>query len=64
VLESSCNPGTTRCGEADRAVHGPAPGAVMTVAFEPDGLASAALNGTFAFRFTEAVSLQVLCDTH
>jgi hypothetical protein len=33
------------------------------VAFEPDGLALTALDGTHAFRFTEAVSFQVLCDT-
>jgi hypothetical protein len=36
----------------------------MMGAFEHDGLAPAALNGALAFRFTGAVSLQVLCDTH
>ena len=63
MCESTRSLRTTHCGEAGREVHGPAPGMVMTVAFEPAGLASAALNGTFAFRFTEAVSFQVLCDT-
>lgn len=60
----SCSLDTTRCDEARREVHEPAPGMVMMGAFEHDGLAPAALNGTFAFRFTGAVSLQVLCDTH
>ena len=32
----------------------------MTVEFELDGLAFTALNGIPAFRFTEAVSFQVL----
>ncbi len=47
-----------RHGEA-----GPRPaGSVMTVAFELNGLPFVALNGGPAFRFTEAVSLQVPCD--
>jgi predicted 3-demethylubiquinone-9 3-methyltransferase (glyoxalase superfamily) len=47
-----------RYGEA-----GPRPaGSVMTVAFELNGLPFVALNGGPAFRFTEAVSLQVPCD--
>jgi predicted 3-demethylubiquinone-9 3-methyltransferase (glyoxalase superfamily) len=63
VCESTRSLRTTHCGEAGREVHGPAPGTVMTVAFEPDGLALTVPNGTHAFRFTEAVSFQVLCDT-
>ena len=63
VFENSRILGLTRYGEAGREFHGQAPGTVMTVAFEVDGLAFTALNGTPAFRFTEAVSFQVLCDT-
>lgn len=48
-----------RYGEA-----GPRPaGMVMTVDFELDGQQFIALNGGPEFRFTEAVSLQVNCET-
>ena len=43
---------------------GPGPkGSVMTVAFELDGQKFAALNGGPAFKFTEAVSFVVNCET-
>ncbi len=43
---------------------GPAPeGSVMTVAFELDGQKFAALNGGPTFKFTEAISFVVNCDT-
>jgi predicted 3-demethylubiquinone-9 3-methyltransferase (glyoxalase superfamily) len=43
---------------------GPGPeGSVMTVAFELDGQMFTALNGGPAFKFTEAVSFVVNCDT-
>lgn len=49
----------TRCGDA-----GPGPkGTVMTIAFELDGQAFIALNGGPQFKFTEAVSLFVNCET-
>lgn len=49
----------TRYGEA-----GPgAPGSVMTVEFELRGQRFVALNGGPEFRFNEAVSFQVLCDS-
>ena len=38
-------------------------GTVLTVAFELNGQPFTALNGGPIFRFTEAVSFQVLCDT-
>ncbi|WP_020655738.1 VOC family protein [Massilia niastensis] len=50
-------------GEEGREVHGMAPGTVLTVAFELDGQPFTALNGGPAFRFSEAVSFQVRCDT-
>ena len=43
---------------------GPRPeGMVMTVEFELDGQRLVALNGGPDFKFTEAISLQVRCDT-
>jgi predicted 3-demethylubiquinone-9 3-methyltransferase (glyoxalase superfamily) len=53
----------SRYGEAGREVHGMEAGTVLTVAFELDGQAFTALNGGPAFRFSEAVSFQVQCDT-
>jgi predicted 3-demethylubiquinone-9 3-methyltransferase (glyoxalase superfamily) len=48
-----------RYGEA-----GPGPkGSVMTIAFELDGVKFTALNGGPVFKFTEAISLVVNCDT-
>jgi predicted 3-demethylubiquinone-9 3-methyltransferase (glyoxalase superfamily) len=44
-------------------VHGQEPGSVLTVVFELDGQSFTALNGPPIFKFTEAVSLQVFCDT-
>ena len=49
--------------EAGREIHGRQPGSVMTVDFELDGLPFTALNGGPVFRFNEAVSLQVYCET-
>ncbi len=44
-------------------IHGKAPGSVMTVAFELDGQTFTALNGGPIFKFNEAISLQINCDT-
>jgi predicted 3-demethylubiquinone-9 3-methyltransferase (glyoxalase superfamily) len=53
----------SRYGEAGRDVHGRPAGSVMVVAFELDGQAFTALNGGPVFKFNEAVSFQVHCDT-
>lgn len=53
----------SRYGEAGRELHGKTPGTVMAVAFELDGQAFTALNGGPVFRFNEAISLQVNCQT-
>lgn len=63
VFPNSRITGTARYGEAGREFHGKAPGSVMTVAFELDGQPFTALNGGPVFRFNEAISLQVFCDT-
>ena len=52
-----------RYGEAGHDVHGKPAGTVMTVAFELDGQTFAALNGGPIFKFNEAISFQVNCDT-
>jgi predicted 3-demethylubiquinone-9 3-methyltransferase (glyoxalase superfamily) len=49
--------------EAGQEIHGRPPGSVMTVEFELDGQSFTALNGGPVFKFNEAVSLQVHCDT-
>jgi len=53
----------SRYGEAGHEVHGRPAGSVMTVAFELDGQPFTALNGGPVFKFNEAISLQVSCET-
>ena len=50
-------------GNEGHEIHGRAPGSVMTVDFELAGCAFTTLNGGPVFRFTEAISLQVMCET-
>jgi predicted 3-demethylubiquinone-9 3-methyltransferase (glyoxalase superfamily) len=53
----------TRYGEAGQEVTGGKPGSVMTVEFELNGQTFTALNGGPHFKFNEAVSFQVMCQT-
>jgi predicted 3-demethylubiquinone-9 3-methyltransferase (glyoxalase superfamily) len=53
----------SRYTEAGREVHGRPPGSVMTVSFELDGQAFTALNGGPVFKFNEAISFQISCET-
>ncbi len=53
----------SRYGEAGFEVHGKPAGSVLTVAFELDGQAFTALNGGPMFKFSEAISFQILCET-
>jgi predicted 3-demethylubiquinone-9 3-methyltransferase (glyoxalase superfamily) len=53
----------SRYGEAGQEVHGKPPGSVMTVAFELEGQTFTALNGGPIFKFNEAISFQVDCET-
>src|SRR5437867_7540668 len=53
----------SRYGEAGKEVHGRPPGSAMTVAFDLNGQPFTALNGGPIFKFTEAVSFQIMCDT-
>jgi predicted 3-demethylubiquinone-9 3-methyltransferase (glyoxalase superfamily) len=53
----------TRYGEAGREFHKMSPGTAMTVAFELDGQKFTALNGGPVFKFNEAISFVVHCET-
>lgn len=53
----------SRYGEAGQEVHGQAPGTVMVVEFDLEGQTFTALNGGPLFRFNEAISFQVRCDS-
>jgi predicted 3-demethylubiquinone-9 3-methyltransferase (glyoxalase superfamily) len=53
----------TRYGEAGAKVSGRQPGSVMTVAFQLEGQPFIALNGGPLFKFTEAISFLVNCET-
>lgn len=54
---------TTRYGPEGNDLHGRPVGSVMTIDFELDGHPLTALNGGPLFSFTEAISLQVICET-
>ena len=53
----------SRYGESGHEIHGRAAGSVMTVDFELDGHPFTALNGGPQFKFNEAVSFQINCET-
>jgi len=63
IFKNSKITNISRYGEAGREFHGKPPGTVMTVGFELDGQSFTALNGGPIFKFTEAVSFQVSCET-
>jgi predicted 3-demethylubiquinone-9 3-methyltransferase (glyoxalase superfamily) len=52
-----------RYNEVGIEVHGRPAGSVMTVTFELDGNEFMALNGGPYFKFNEAISLEIECDT-
>ncbi len=63
VFDNSRIKHISRYGKVGRDVHGKEPGSVMVVAFEIAGQTFTALNGGPKFKFTEAISLQVMCET-
>jgi predicted 3-demethylubiquinone-9 3-methyltransferase (glyoxalase superfamily) len=63
IFKNSKIVAVTRYGKAGHEVHGRPAGTVMTVAFELEGQAFTALNGGPHFKFNEAISFQVYCDT-
>lgn len=63
IFPNSKITGISHYVEAGQDVHGQQPGSVLTVEFELDGQPFTALNGGPQFRFNEAMSLQVDCET-
>jgi predicted 3-demethylubiquinone-9 3-methyltransferase (glyoxalase superfamily) len=63
IFKNSKITSISRFGEAGKEIHGKQPGSVMTVEFELNGQPFVGLNGGPIFKFTEAVSFQVFCDT-
>ena len=53
----------SRYGEAGYEIHGKPAGTVLTIEFELNGQAFTALNGGPIFKFNEAISFQVSCES-
>jgi predicted 3-demethylubiquinone-9 3-methyltransferase (glyoxalase superfamily) len=53
----------SRYGKEGFEIHGQKDGSVMTVNFQLNGQSFTALNGGPVFKFNEAISFQVFCDT-
>jgi len=62
VFDNGCIKQVSRYGKAGQDVHGREPGSVMVVEFEIAGQTFTALNGGPLFKFSEAVSFQVMCE--
>jgi predicted 3-demethylubiquinone-9 3-methyltransferase (glyoxalase superfamily) len=63
VFKNSRMGSISRYGEEGYEIHGRKAGTVMTVEFEIAGQNFVALNGGPHFKFSEAISFQVLCET-
>ncbi len=63
VFKNSKITAVSRYPEAGQDIHHKPAGSVMVVAFEIDGMPFTALNGGPNFKFDEAVSFQVMCET-
>jgi predicted 3-demethylubiquinone-9 3-methyltransferase (glyoxalase superfamily) len=63
VFRNSKITSVSRFPDAGQDVHGKPAGSVMVAAFELDGQPFTALNGGPQFKFSEAISLQVPCET-
>jgi predicted 3-demethylubiquinone-9 3-methyltransferase (glyoxalase superfamily) len=63
VFKNSRIVNVTRFSDAGQEVHGQPGGSVMVVAFELDGQPFIGLNGGPQFKFNEAVSFQIECET-
>ena len=63
IFENSKIGSVTRYGEAAAAVSGKPKGSVMTVTFEIEGQEFVALNGGPLFKFSEAISFMVKCNS-
>ena len=63
IFKNSKIGAVTRYGKEGYEIHGMPEGMAMTVDFEIEGLKFVALNGGPVFKFNEAISFQVNCDT-
>ena len=63
VFKNSEIESVSRYGKEGFEIHGQKEGSVMTVAFSINGQSFTALNGGPIFKFSEAISFQVFCDT-
>ena len=63
IFQNSKIGNVARYTEAGQEIHGRPPGSAMTVAFQLDGQEFLALNGGPVFKFNEAISLVVNCDS-
>jgi predicted 3-demethylubiquinone-9 3-methyltransferase (glyoxalase superfamily) len=63
IFEDSKIDSISYYGKEGFEVHGQKEGTVLTVGFQINGQTFTALNGGPIFKFTEAVSFQVFCDT-
>jgi len=63
IFRNSTIDSISRYGKEGFEVHGQKEGTVLTVGFQINGQPFTALNGGPLFKFTEAVSFQVFCDT-
>ncbi len=63
VFENSRITNLNRYPDAGREIHGKDAGSVMVVEFEIDGQSFVALNGGPQFKFDEAISFQIHCES-
>jgi predicted 3-demethylubiquinone-9 3-methyltransferase (glyoxalase superfamily) len=63
IFKNSQVVNVSRYGEAGHEIHGKPAGTVLAMAFELEGQAFTALNGGPTFKFNEAISFQVSCET-
>jgi len=63
IFKNSKIENISRYGKEDFDVHGRKEGSVMTVSFQINGQSFTTLNGGPVFKFNEAISFQVYCDT-
>ena len=63
LFKNSNITGISRYGKEGFEIHGQKEGTVMTISFTINGQQFTALNGGPVFKFTEAMSIQVFCDT-
>jgi predicted 3-demethylubiquinone-9 3-methyltransferase (glyoxalase superfamily) len=63
IFENSKIEQISRYADAGQEIHGKKAGSVMVVAFQLEGQKFVALNGGPQFKFDEAISLQISCQT-